>query len=104
MPSDTRLTGNDDKVPNMRAARYSNLGNDDTTTTEADVVPNLDQIVDLAPITDDRVRPGPTIDRTIGSNFDIIANENASKLWNLEVAIGATRETEPVLADPDPGM
>ena len=50
---------------------------------DADVVPDLDQIVELHTIFDDRVVQSASVDAGIGSDFHIVTNTNNTELLDF---------------------
>ena len=65
----------------------------------ADIVAYLDQVVDLGAFADDGVADGTTIDRGAGPYFDVVLNNDASNLRDLEVSFSPHHESEAVLTD-----
>src|SRR5579863_390124 len=53
--------------------------------TDSSIVPDLDEIIDLCTLTDNRVAKRPTIDRRAGSDFHAILNNHPANLGNLDV-------------------
>src|ERR1700756_3132047 len=68
------------------------------------VMRNLDEIVDLGSLANDRIAISATIDRRIGTDFDVVLNDDAANLWDLQMTLRAHRKTESVLPDPHAGM
>ncbi len=64
-----------------------------------DVVPDLHEIINFRALADDRVFKGATVNARIGSDLDVILNNDATDLGDLEMTLRAHSETEPVLAD-----
>jgi hypothetical protein len=95
------LAADHDEVVELGATRDSDLCHDHAATTKGDVVPDLDEIINHRPVADHRIGPGAPVDRRIGADLDIIANENATDSRHLDVARRIGRETEPVLPDAD---
>src|SRR3982751_6106824 len=71
---------------------------------DANVMGDLHQIVDLGPLTDDRIRHGAAIDGRVRADFDIVLNDNAADLRHTLRAFGAADKAEAVLADPGAAM
>ncbi len=69
-------------------------------TTDANVVTDLHLIVDLGTLADDRIVHGSAVDRRLGTDFDVILNDDAADLHDLDHAGWARCITETVLADP----
>ncbi len=68
-------------------------------TADDDVVGDLDEIVDLGPLADDRVAIGAAIDRRSGADLDVVLDDHAADLRRLEMPAGTHREPESVLTD-----
>ena len=69
-----------------------------------DVVGDLNQLVDLGSLADDRVAVGAAVDRRPGADLDVVLDDDAADLRHLEMAAGTEREAEAVLADMDAGV
>ena len=69
------------------------------------VVTDLDLIVQLDTIPDHRVAQCAPVDRRAGANFNIVADQHAPDLGNLDPgAVGLARKTEAVGTDYSAGM
>src|SRR5262249_19654191 len=93
------LPADHDEVAELGASRYPDLRHDDATPADRHVVPDLDQIINHRTVADDRVRPGAAVDRRIGADLDIIADDDAAELRHAHMAGRIGREAEAVLAD-----
>ena len=62
------------------------------------------QVVDLAAAADHGVGPAAAVDRAVGADLDVVLDQHAAELRHLEVAVGAEREAEAVLADARAGV
>src|SRR6185437_2253611 len=87
------------KVFQGRAAGYSHLRHQYAVTADADVMADLDQVVDLAALANDRVANGAAVDGGTGADFDIVLNNDAADLRDLQMAAAAHHEAEAVLPD-----
>lgn len=67
-------------VPDLTAPRDTGLSNDYAPFSDSHVVPDLYQIINPRARTDDCVRPGATVNSRIGTNFDLILDQNTAKL------------------------
>src|SRR5690606_15181423 len=67
---------------------------------DTDVVGNLDEIVDLALLADDRIAQSSAVDCRIRTDFHIILNDDTADLRHLLRAFPATDEAETVLPYP----
>src|SRR5262249_15820800 len=75
----------------------------------ADIVAYLHQVVDLGPLADYRVTDCAAVNRRAGAYLDIVLNNHAADLRNLEVSLlevslTAHHVTEAVLTDLSTGM
>src|SRR4051812_34050734 len=93
-----------DEVLENGRARDADLGNQHAVTTDNDVVSNLDLIVDLRSFPNDRVAIGAAIDGRERSDLDIVLDDDASHLRNLQVATGTHGEAESILPNLDARM
>ena len=78
------LAGQDDAVSELCRSRDPRLGDDDTVASGADIVRNLDKIVDLCPPADDGFPEGGPVDRHIGADFHIVFQDDGSGLRDLD--------------------
>gem|GEM_PF-4499565 len=53
-------------------------------STYVDVVANLNQVIKFDTVFNDGVAQGATVDTSIGTNFNLVANSNSAQLLNLE--------------------
>src|SRR6478752_478205 len=70
----------------------------------ADIVAYLHQVVDLGPLADYRVTNCAAVNRRACAYLDIVLNNHAADLRNLEVSVTAHHVTEAVLTDLATGM
>ena len=68
-------------------AGNTDLGDDDATPTECDVVADLHQVIETRTGTDHRILCRSTIDRRIGTNLDIVFQNHAPKLGDRQKSI-----------------
>src|SRR5262245_9513876 len=80
------------------------MRNDHAVPADDDVVGDLNEVVDLRTLTNDRVRQRSSVDRRVGPDLDIIADDHAADLRHLHVALRAHDESETVLSDTHAGM
>ena len=85
MPSYACLTGYNDVISYLGAPCNTYLGNNDTVLPDLNVVANLDLIIDFGSFADPRCAQCPTIDGRIGTNLDIIVNDDISNLRDFSV-------------------
>ena len=88
----------------MRAACYPRLAGDSTMLTYLNIVPDLNQIVNLCPCADACGSKGRTINRGIASYFNIVPHDNYSCLRNFVPASAKFGKAEAIAADARAGM
>src|SRR5262249_40743680 len=93
------LTAQNDEVAKFDAARQANFCSEDAVPTDARVVPNLDQIINLGALPDDGVGQGAAIDAGIGPDFDAVLKDNAAQLRDFIVPGGRADIAEAILSD-----
>src|SRR5439155_9777140 len=98
------LSSDHDKIANLCAAGNPNLSGHDATPAKNDIVPDLHQIIDHRARTDHGVVSGAAIDRRVGADIDIIADDHPPELRDLDRPPGVRREPESGLADAHTGM
>ena len=82
MVGKTGLTTANDIVAKGAAAGNSGLGNDDAAATKLVVMSNLNQIINSATVADDRIIQSTAIHARIGADFNVIADNHPSQLWD----------------------
>src|SRR4051812_42986307 len=98
------LSARHDKIAEPRAARDPDLPRQDAAAADRDIMPDLDQIIDHRSRTDHRVVPGAAVDRRVGADIDIIADDDAPELRDLDRPVRIGSEAEPGLTDAHAGM
>src|SRR5665213_1639182 len=93
------LSADGDKVAKPGTAGNTGLGHQDAISSDLNVVRHLNQIVDHGAAADHRVRAGAAIDRGIGANLDIVADDDTAQLRDLDEALGIDGKPEAVLPD-----
>lgn len=74
-------------------------GNDHAVASDPNVVGNLDEVVDLRAIPDDRVAAAAAIDRAVGADLDIVADDDIAELRHLQMTVRACDESKAVLSN-----
>ena len=64
-----------------------------------DVMANLNEIINLRSLTDDRIAQGTPVDRAVGADFHPVLDDDTADLADLQMALAAHGEAEAVLAD-----
>jgi hypothetical protein len=67
-------------VADFHATRYAGLGRDQTVPADQGVVCDLHEVVDLGAFTDDCIAVGPTVDRSIRSDFNVVLDDDPAIL------------------------
>jgi hypothetical protein len=104
MPSHGCLTPDADEVLKHCRTRNTNLGYDDATPAEDNVVADLHQIIETGTSTDHGVSRRSSINRSIGANFDIVFKNYPPKLGNREKSSFGGGESKSFLTDPCAGI
>src|SRR6266581_2532220 len=99
-----RFATHNDTVLDRGATRDSDLGGEQTVTSDRHVVRDLHQIVDLASLPDHGVPDGPAVDRGIGANFDVVLDDDAPDLRNLVGSARAAHIAKAILANGAAGV
>ena len=74
------------------------------TKSPTRVLPEMNQIVDHGARADHGVGAGAAVDRAVGPDLDIVADDDAAKLRHFDEAIGIGGKSEPVLTDARAGI
>src|SRR5258708_38181402 len=82
----------------------TNLGYDDATPAEDNIVADLHQIIETRTSTDHRVLCRPSINRSIGANLDIVFKNHPPKLGDSQKSSFDGDESKSFLSDPRPGI
>ncbi len=98
------LTADTDEIFKHSRARNTDLGYNDATPAEDDVVADLHQIIETRTGADHCVACRSTINRCIGAHFDIVFEDHSTELGNRQVSSFGGGESKPLLSDPRPGM
>jgi len=89
-------------IADPHAARDPRLGDDADVVADLNVVGDLHQIVDLRSVADAGRRHRRSIDRRVGADLDVVADDHVAHLRNLvQLAARFRNESETVAADDD---
>src|SRR5215471_35616 len=69
-----------------------------------DVVPDLDEVVDLGATADDGLAEGRTVDRRVRADLDVLLDPHDPHLRDLAVPLAVPEVSEPVGADDRAGV
>src|SRR5262249_58003253 len=86
MVGDSGLGCDDDVIPQLGAAAKADLAHNEAVAPDDDVVGDVNQIVYLCALGDDRVAEGAAIDGGIGADLDVIADDDIAELKHFAVA------------------
>ena len=100
MSADPDLSGEYRAVTNRNRAGNTYLRHQQALLPNADVVRDVDEVVDLGAVADDGIVDAPAIDRRVGTNLDIVANDAPPDVRDFLMCAIAKDVTEPVAADP----
>src|SRR5436190_11761678 len=89
-----------DVVADEHAARYSGVRGQKAIAAKADVVADMDQIIQLGTLADHGVVPGSPVDAGIGANGDVVLDDRPAQLRDVDRPFAAGGDAEPGLADP----
>src|SRR3954469_14892316 len=103
MPRDRGLAADRDEVLQRRRAGDADLRHDHAMLADGDVVGDLHQVVDLRPLPDQRVAAAAAVDRRVGPDLDVVADDHAPELRHLDMALRPHRIAEPILPDAHAG-
>src|SRR5271165_3414329 len=67
--------------------------------SDARVVSDMNQIVDLGTLADHGIARGAAVDCRVGADLDVVLNDDAPDLWDLLMSFRTGKITETVLAD-----
>src|ERR1700733_4730578 len=92
------------EIADLGAAGNPGLRGQDTTAAKHDIVADLHQIIDHRARPDHGIVPGAAIDRGIGADVDVVADDNPAELRDFDRGAGIRRKAEPGLPDAYSGM
>src|SRR5581483_574851 len=104
VPHHARLAAQHHIVLEHRRAGNADMAGQHAVPSDHDVVPDLNEIINFRPLTDDRVLERAAVDAAVGADLHVVLDDHPADLGDLEVPAGPHGEAEPVLADPDAGM
>ena len=83
MRRDRGLAADRDEILERRRAGDADLRHDHAMLADGDVVGDLHQVVDLRPLPDQRVAAAAAVDRRVGADLDVVADDHAPELRHL---------------------
>src|SRR5205814_3137161 len=99
MSADSSLPGQDCSVADRHRPGYSDLRHDQALFTDSNVVRDVNEVIDLGTVPDDRVIDAAAIDRAVGSDFHVVTDDAAADVRNLLVCPGVEYVAKAVAAD-----
>ena len=100
----SRLSAHEDPFSNDRATRYAALGGHDRVLTYFNVVRDMDEIVELDATTDDRPTECASIDGGVGTDLNIILDDDDPNVSEFDEFPFAPRVTESIGPDDRAGV
>src|SRR5437588_5751059 len=104
MPAQANLPARHYRIAQLGAARYADQASQNRPAAEHDIVPDLHQIIDHRAGSDHGVVSRAAIDRRIGADIDVIADDDPPELRHLDRARGVHCEAEAGLTDAHAGV
>ena len=105
MSVDRRRATDHDAIADARAAGNADLRGDPAMPPYADIVPDLNEIIDLGTFADDGIVHGTPVDRRVRADLHMVLQDDAADLNDLDHAAARTRRiAETVLPDTGTGM
>ena len=99
MADDAGLTGQDDIISDLGAARNADLRADDAVFPDDHVVGDHDEIVDLRPLADHGAPEAGAVDRRVGTDLHVVLDHDDAALRDFVVLAVACVVAEAVRAD-----
>lgn len=96
---ETGLTADHHVAADGCAAGDSDLRNDDAVLAHCDIVCNLDEIVDFSPLLDQGPAERRAVDRHIGSQFNVVFDDDDAELRDLMMEAMMLHVSESVGSD-----
>ncbi len=87
-----------------RAARDTGTASHHRILADHTVMADMHQVIEFATVLDDRVVERSAVDRRVGTDFDVVANQHPTQLRNLDPVLTIRRKTETIGTDHCPSM
>src|SRR4051812_19365699 len=104
MAGETTLAGDGDVIAKLRRAGDADLRNKQAMFSDFHIVPDLDEVINLSPLTYHRFTKRGPIDRSSRADLDVVFNSNNSNLRDLVMFAAMSREAVTVGAEDNPAM
>src|SRR5206468_2417101 len=104
MPADADLPREYTPVFDANRSRDPDLRHDQAQPTDAAIVRDVHEVVDLRPRADHRVVDAPAIDRRVRADLDVVLDDAATDVRNLVVSSVPIHVAESVGAEPRTGV
>src|SRR5262249_30131403 len=95
----SRLAGHDNEVAELGRARDAGLRDHHAVAANDDIVPDLNEVIDLSSFADDRVLECAPVDRGVGPYLHVVLDDHPPNLRHLQVAARTHGEAEAILPD-----
>ena len=102
MAGNTGLSAHQNMVLERGAARNARLSDQHAASSQGHVVPDLHEIINLRPGTDDGIRPGAAVDGAVGADLDVVLDDHPAELGHGQVSLRIQGEAEAPVADAHP--
>ncbi|SDG77994.1 hypothetical protein SAMN04487974_10843 [Pelagibacterium luteolum] len=97
-------TTHDDTVTEHGRTTQTTHARNDAIAPDTAIVPDLDKIIDLAPLADDGIAKRTSIDRGVRANLHAILDDHAPKLWNFAMPVSAQLKSKAFGTNDDAGL
>src|SRR3954469_18481023 len=104
MVGDPYVTRQNDVIPDPRASRYTDSRHDQATLPDVNVVPYMNQIVDLGTAAHRRIVDAAPVDTGVGADLNLVCDATFAHVWNPMVAGPVAEISEALAADDRSGF
>ena len=101
---DSGLAADDDVIFDGGAASEADLAADEAVFADDDVVAYVDEIIEFGAFADDGFAEAGAVEGGVGTDFDVVVDDDTADLGNFLVAAGREFVAEAVGADNDAGV
>src|SRR5581483_1674900 len=85
VPHHARLAAHHHIVLEHRRAGNADMAGQHAVPSDHDVVPDLNEIINFRPLTDDRVLERAAVDAAVGADLHVVLDDHPADLGDLEV-------------------
>src|SRR5947207_10417633 len=104
MAGETALAGDGDVIAELSGTRDANLRDEQTMFADFHVVPDLDQVIDLGPLTYHGLAECGAVDRSSGANLHIVFDPDDPDLRDLVMFASVRGKAVAIRTNHDAGM